>query len=594
MSEGAERQRPDGKEPADPLCYFYCEANVSCSLVETSEEGGPSAKEANQQGAMATGIDDDTEHNQEMPDAEQQQQLKTKAAEAERKEHSRPSEAKLGRELRAIQAAARGVTDKGDLEQREANDLTQLILATPPPSMTATPQPAQLAGFSEDTTLEAGAPCSGQKPSEHRRTNTLFGLASQQGYCSFMTTYTIELGSVAYSGFSSLDLFGSTMVRMDKQVAKAVDVAEIVEQDVAATSLDPPANVTLQLPLRPQPGHQEDRPNPQRVSDRIDEDLDEYDDDQGYHYGRGNQARRGGHRLGQPEGQRGEARMPLLKIECPRFDGTQVSDWDLSDKSSDEEKIPVEVLVEAAFGEDKSCHSLTDPTKAKAMRVQGYVNKTKVVVLLESGATHNFMSLEAAQKLECPIEPQTPFQVMVGDGSRLSCKGQCKDLEIVMHKTPFKVDVFVLPIGGVDIIFCIQWLEISVAESSRSQGRVRDVDVRRWWSKVAKDGAERCSAERVPVSEGTELQRHPGKEPADELCSFFCEDNVSCSLVETHEEGGPSAKEANQQGATATGVDDDTECNQGTANAEQQQQLKTEVAGAKREEHPRPSVAKFG
>ncbi|KAF3783799.1 hypothetical protein EJ110_NYTH30513 [Nymphaea thermarum] len=118
--------------------------------------------------------------------------------------------------------------------------------------------------------------------------------------------------------------------------------------------------------------------------------------------------------------------------------------------SSDDDDIPAEVLVEAAIGEDKSCHSLTNPTKAKAMRVQGYVNKTKVVVLLDSGATHKFMSLEAAQKLECPIEPQTPFPVMVGDGYKLSFKGQCKDLEIVMYKTPFKVNVFVLPIDRVD------------------------------------------------------------------------------------------------------------------------------------------------
>ncbi|KAF3775160.1 hypothetical protein EJ110_NYTH51075 [Nymphaea thermarum] len=111
--------------------------------------------------------------------------------------------------------------------------------------------------------------------------------------------------------------------------------------------------------------------------------------------------------------------------------------------SSEEEEVPAEVLVEAAVGEEKSCYSLTDPTKAKAMRVRGYVNKVKVVVLLDSGAIHNFMSLEVAQELGCVVEPQSPFTVMVGDGSKLSCNGQCKDLEIIMHKVPFKVDVFV-------------------------------------------------------------------------------------------------------------------------------------------------------
>ncbi|XP_031478539.1 uncharacterized protein LOC116249553 [Nymphaea colorata] len=130
-----------------------------------------------------------------------------------------------------------------------------------------------------------------------------------------------------------------------------------------------------------------------------------------------------------------------------------------TDDDSSEDEVPPEVLVEAAIGEETSCHSLTDPSKAKAMRVRGYVNQTRLVVLLDSGATHNFMSLEVANKLGCRIEPQAPFTVMVGDGSKLPCEGRCKDLELVMNKVPFKVDVFVLPLGGVDIVLGIQWLE---------------------------------------------------------------------------------------------------------------------------------------
>ncbi|XP_031505831.1 uncharacterized protein LOC116268232 [Nymphaea colorata] len=130
-----------------------------------------------------------------------------------------------------------------------------------------------------------------------------------------------------------------------------------------------------------------------------------------------------------------------------------------TDDDSSEDEVPPVVLVEAAIGEETSCHSLTDPSKAKAMRVRGYVNQTRLVVLLDSGATHNFMSLEVANKLGCRIEPQAPFTVMVGDGSKLPCEGRCKDLELVMNKVPFKVDVFVLPLGGVDIVLGIQWLE---------------------------------------------------------------------------------------------------------------------------------------
>ncbi|KAF3779607.1 hypothetical protein EJ110_NYTH33280 [Nymphaea thermarum] len=86
------------------------------------------------------------------------------------------------------------------------------------------------------------------------------------------------------------------------------------------------------------------------------------------------------------------------------------------------------------------------------MKVVGKINNQKVVVLLDTGATHNFLNSRLAHLVEGKVTPQASFNIMVGNGKKLSCNEICKNVSLEMHKTPFKVDLYLLPIGGVDVV----------------------------------------------------------------------------------------------------------------------------------------------
>lgn len=57
----------------------------------------------------------------------------------------------------------------------------------------------------------------------------------------------------------------------------------------------------------------------------------------------------------------------------------------------------------------------------KTMKLRGQIGSQAVVVLIDFGATHNFISTELAKKLELPLAKTEGYGVIMGTG--LSVKG---------------------------------------------------------------------------------------------------------------------------------------------------------------------------
>ncbi|KAF3780516.1 hypothetical protein EJ110_NYTH38649 [Nymphaea thermarum] len=76
-----------------------------------------------------------------------------------------------------------------------------------------------------------------------------------------------------------------------------------------------------------------------------------------------------------------------------------------------------------------------------------------------TGSTHNFLNSRLAHLVEGKVTPQASFNILVGNGERMTCNEVCKDVSLEMQKTPFTLDLYLLPIGYVDLVLGIQWMK---------------------------------------------------------------------------------------------------------------------------------------
>lgn len=81
-----------------------------------------------------------------------------------------------------------------------------------------------------------------------------------------------------------------------------------------------------------------------------------------------------------------------------------------------------------------------------------------VEVLIDIGSNNNFIQETLVTKLGLPLEASKRFKVYMGNGQYLTCNKKCADVELELQGTSFTVDLFVLPIWGLDVVLGMQWL----------------------------------------------------------------------------------------------------------------------------------------
>ncbi|KAL4582831.1 hypothetical protein LXL04_007392 [Taraxacum kok-saghyz] len=94
----------------------------------------------------------------------------------------------------------------------------------------------------------------------------------------------------------------------------------------------------------------------------------------------------------------------------------------------------------------------------QALHVTGFINNKPVKILVDSGSTHNIIQPRIVANLKLEHDAIPSFPVMVGSGDYLHCNGFCRDLEIHLKKTPFKLPFFILPVAGADVVLGLAWL----------------------------------------------------------------------------------------------------------------------------------------
>ncbi|XP_051129730.1 uncharacterized protein LOC127250470 [Andrographis paniculata] len=88
----------------------------------------------------------------------------------------------------------------------------------------------------------------------------------------------------------------------------------------------------------------------------------------------------------------------------------------------------------------------------RTVRLCGSLFGFSVTVLIDSGASHNFISQKLVLHAKLNVDTTQEFNVVLGDGRKVASTGVCSKLSIQIDGAEVQADYHVFPLGGVDII----------------------------------------------------------------------------------------------------------------------------------------------
>ena len=93
-----------------------------------------------------------------------------------------------------------------------------------------------------------------------------------------------------------------------------------------------------------------------------------------------------------------------------------------------------------------SLHALTGWATSKTIRVKAKVGNHELVVLIDSGSAHNFISERVANLLHLPIVSTNSFTLRVANGERLPCQGRFEQVHILFQDILFSLTLYSSPL----------------------------------------------------------------------------------------------------------------------------------------------------
>lgn len=86
------------------------------------------------------------------------------------------------------------------------------------------------------------------------------------------------------------------------------------------------------------------------------------------------------------------------------------------------------------------------------------VHNRRCLTMVDSGASHCFISARLADTLQLPLDSAQSIPVVLGDGTRVSSRGVCKNVPVVISEHVFHLTCYVFPLRNVDLILGVSWL----------------------------------------------------------------------------------------------------------------------------------------
>ncbi|CAN7111996.1 unnamed protein product [Brassica rapa subsp. narinosa] len=142
----------------------------------------------------------------------------------------------------------------------------------------------------------------------------------------------------------------------------------------------------------------------------------------------------------------------LMVLVVQEDEGEEAEQFE-EDEKDEEEAVE---FAECAALSTKSAMGISSP---KTIKLRGSVGEAEAVVLIDSGATHNFIDCRLMQKLGLVAEETQSYGVITGSGKPVRGGGICRNVTLTMQGYSITSDFLPLELNNVDIILGIQWLE---------------------------------------------------------------------------------------------------------------------------------------
>eukprot|EP00253_Pinus_taeda_P015188 PITA_15188 len=147
------------------------------------------------------------------------------------------------------------------------------------------------------------------------------------------------------------------------------------------------------------------------------------------------------------------AEKKLFYIDCEEEEEKE------QERSKEEDILQEQSLDKEEMNPTISFNALAGITTAQTIKIEGQIKKKKVIVLIDSGSTHNVIHCKVEKEFNCFLYPAPECQVMAANGGTINFSRKCHNIKLSMGEYVLTSPMLSIPMGGVDVVLGVQWLQ---------------------------------------------------------------------------------------------------------------------------------------
>ena len=104
-------------------------------------------------------------------------------------------------------------------------------------------------------------------------------------------------------------------------------------------------------------------------------------------------------------------------------------------------------LIDDSSPPSLSLSSMVGLSAPHSLKIHGRIGDRELVVLIDSGASHNFIATALIKELGLPVASTKDFGVVLGTKDEIRTTGICQQVNLHLAKLEIITDFFPIPLG---------------------------------------------------------------------------------------------------------------------------------------------------